>query len=85
MSYELVLESSAERKLLKLPDKVLLRIDAKLLLLTEQPRPTGVRKLVGQEGLGYRLRVGKYRILYAVDDIARRVTVYDIDNRDSVY
>ena len=38
-----------------------LKIDSMILTLKENPRPIGVKKLVGIEG--YRVRVGNFRIL----------------------
>ena len=50
--------------------------------LAENPRPSGTKKLHGGD---YRLRVGVYRVLYAVDDEARTVTVYRVKHRKDAY
>jgi len=47
------------------------------------PRPTGSVKLAGRED--YRIRVGDYRIVYAVDDAADRVIIARIAHRRDVY
>jgi mRNA interferase RelE/StbE len=41
------------------------RIIAAILTLGENPRPVGVKKLIGNI---YRVRVGNWRIVYAVSD-----------------
>lgn len=52
--------------------------------LAENPRPLGVRKLEGEEDL-YRLRVGDYRVLYAIRDAVLLVLVVRIADRREVY
>ena len=60
-------------------DRVQSAIDA----LAEEPRPVGVAKLAGR--YYYRVRVGEYRIVFAVDDDARLVIVARIAHRRDVY
>jgi mRNA interferase RelE/StbE len=50
------------------------RIIRRIQSLSDNPRPVGVQKLSGHER--YRLRQGRYRILYAIQD--RELTVYVI-------
>ena len=83
MSYHVVLKRSAEKELNALQGTLFERIKTKLLTLEEQPRPFGVQKLHGQEV--YRVRVGDYRILYLIDDAARRVDIISIANRREAY
>ena len=85
MSYTVRLESSAERELKRLPMDVLRRVDAVLLSLAHNPRPRGVVKLTGREGEGWRVRVGGYRVLYAIDDKLHIVSVYRIRPRSTAY
>jgi len=56
----------------------------KLQQLQQDPWPPGVRKLQGVPG-GYRLRVGKWRILYTIDDQAKEIHVYQIKHRSKAY
>jgi mRNA interferase RelE/StbE len=51
--------------------------------LANDPRPPGTAKLVGRDD--YRIRVGDYRIVYAVDDDARLVLIARIAHRREVY
>ena len=51
--------------------------------LAEDPRPQGAIKLAGRND--YRVRVGDYRIVYAVDDEERLVVVARIAHRREVY
>ena len=52
--------------------------------LSRQPRPVGVTKLRGPKNL-WRLRVGDYRIVYAIDDATQVVDVSIIRHRREVY
>lgn len=69
--------------------EVVERIYKALVLLEEDPtRPrTGldVRPLRGSEGQSFRLRVGRYRVLYAVDFQTRKVTVSTAYHRKHGY
>jgi mRNA interferase RelE/StbE len=51
--------------------------------LAADPRPVGVAKLAGRDD--YRVRVGDYRIVYAVNDAERLVLVARIAHRREVY
>ncbi len=83
--YSVYLERRAERQLRRLPQDVVKRIDAVLCQLAKDPRPSGVVKLSGRSGSGWRVRVGEYRILYRIDDQHRRVEVYRIKHRGKAY
>jgi mRNA interferase RelE/StbE len=59
------------------------RVSKKILSLENNPRPRGSHKL--RAGGGYRIRVGDYRVLYDVDDSAKKVTIYAVGHRRDVY
>jgi mRNA interferase RelE/StbE len=84
VAYRLVLTRAARRDLDRLPKEVLERADPLILALAENPRPFRSEKLQGFENL-YRLRVGKYRIIYETDKATSVVTAAKIEHRKSVY
>jgi len=51
--------------------------------LSDQPRPPGCEKLTGHDL--FRVRQGKYRILYEVQDHDLTVTIFKIGHRRDVY
>ena len=59
------------------------RVRAAVDGLAEDPRPPGSAKLAGHDD--YRIRVGEYRMVYAVDDTERIVLVARIAHRREVY
>ena len=52
--------------------------------LEANPRPFGYDKLAGREN-EYRIRVGDYRIIYAIHDDVLVVLVIEVGPRDQVY
>lgn len=85
MSNTVRLERGAERDVKRLSDRVLRAVDAKLIALSQNPRPPGTTKLRGREAEGWRVRVGEYRILFTVDDDDKVVSVYRIRLRGAAY
>jgi mRNA interferase RelE/StbE len=82
--YSLVFRPAALRSLRKLDRQVAERVKAATEALLENPRPRGVKMLAGSHGL-LRIRVGDYRVLYAVDDERRVVRIADIGHRGGIY
>ena len=83
---EFVLEvkASAQKELDALDDATFSRIDRRILALAETPRPVGCKKLRGYKDL-WRIRVGNYRIVYAIDDKKSRATIIRVAHRRDVY
>jgi mRNA interferase RelE/StbE len=57
---------------------------ATMRALAGEPRPPGVKPLKGYKPYP-RVRTGDYRVIYAVDDAAKVVTVAVVGNRREVY
>ncbi len=83
MAYKIVLLSPAEKALLSLPDDTKRRVSAEIDALAENPRHPGVIKLAGRPA--YRVRVGDFRIVFAIKDAELIVLVLDIARRDKAY
>ncbi|HWP62719.1 MAG TPA: type II toxin-antitoxin system RelE/ParE family toxin [Candidatus Binatia bacterium] len=85
MPYRLVIKPSAVRELEAIePTTALERVVAAVRALAETPRPAGAEKLSGRKQL-FRIRVGRLRVLYQVDEEARTVRVVTIGHRRDVY
>ncbi len=81
--HDINVSPAAERDLKNIHDRDLLRrIDAKIQSLKSDPRQHGSDHLGGN---GYSVRVGDYRILYAVFDDDRTVTIARIRHRREAY
>lgn len=81
--YRVELESRACREIAALPKEVVQRISDVISALERDPRPPGAKKLTGREG--YRVRTGRYRLLYTIDDGRRLVRIYRAGHRREVY
>jgi mRNA interferase RelE/StbE len=82
--YSVALKPSARKELERLPAKLIERIFPKLEGLASEPRPAGCKKLKGGQR-EWRIRVGDYRVVYAVDDDKLLVSVTRIRHRSEVY
>ena len=60
------------------------RIVADILALSVDPRPMGCEKLAGSRDR-YRVRIGRYRVVYAISDRDRTVLVVRVADRKDVY
>lgn len=85
MSYEVVMRPSAARDFDRAPERTRARLAPVLRALADDPRPPGVKALKGRLRGMYRVRVGRWRIVYRVDEEAGVVSVAQIALRDSVY
>ena len=55
-----------------------------MLQLADDPYPRGARKLLGYDDV-FRIRVGRYRVLYSVSEATVIVVVLKIGHRRDVY
>ncbi|AEG01830.1 type II toxin-antitoxin system RelE family toxin [Methylomonas methanica] len=83
MAYSIQIKPSAQKDLLKLPPQNQTRLLDAIQTLSVNPRPSGIKKL--QEHELYRLRVGDYRIIYAIQDQELLILVATIGHRKDVY
>ena len=82
--YAISFARSARKDLEALDAKVVRRVFPKIEALAQQPRPSGCRKLVGEENL-WRIRVGDYRVIYSINDQTELVDVVHIRHRSKAY
>ena len=82
-SYSVLIKPSAGKELEAIPKKDRLRVVAKIRALADNPRPMGCEKLSGREE--YRLRQGRYRIVYSISDPEQTVLVVKIAHRREAY
>jgi mRNA interferase RelE/StbE len=67
-----------------LSDALFARIDRKILALANNPRPPGCKKLKGYRD-HWRLRAGDWRVVYIIDDSAKRVSITRVVHRRDAY
>ena len=84
-SYRVFIKPSAAREIESVGQKQdRERIVTRIRSLARDPRPFGSEKLSGKEDL-YRLRVGRYRVVYSVGDAELVVLIVRVGHRKNVY
>lgn len=82
--YAVQYDPRAAKELSKLDRPVARRIVKIVDALGEQPRPQGARPLVGYPGL-WRVRIGDYRVVYAIKDTELVILALRVAHRSDVY
>jgi mRNA interferase RelE/StbE len=73
-------ERDIEKLIVRIKRKDFERIRDAITNLTQEPRPQGVRKIKGAEK-AYRIRVGRYRVVYEVYDNDNLVLILLVTRR----
>ncbi len=79
MAYRVDIYHKTQKQIVSLPRKTQIAVSEAINHLTDDPRPMGYRKLAGT-GL-FRVRVGRYRIIYNIDDDSHIVTIVKVAQR----
>ena len=82
-AYKIFFKRSVEKDFESIPRKDLKRILDRIKMLADDPRATGCEKLTGQER--YRVRQGRYRIVYSIQDNELTIWVVKVGHRKDVY
>ena len=82
-AYKIFFKKSVEKDFNVIPKKDLKKILGRIEALAEDPRPPGCEKLTGQQR--YRLRQGRYRILYPIQDDELTIWVVKVGHRKDIY
>lgn len=83
--YKLLIKASAAKEIETVGTKAdRQRIIACIQAIATDPRVPGSEKLAGYADR-YRIRQGKYRIIYLIDDRRHEVTVFKIGHRKNVF
>jgi mRNA interferase RelE/StbE len=84
-SYRVLIKPSAAKEIEAVDQKRdRPRIVARILALADEPRPPGSEKLAGETDR-YRIRVGRFRVVYSIGDDEFFVLVVRVAHRRAVY
>ena len=81
--YKIYFKKSVWKDFQTIPKKDLNKILRVIESLSKDPRPSSCRKLSGQEK--YRLRQGRYRIIYSIQDDEVSVWIVKVGHRKDIY
>lgn len=84
MSYLIKFTPQARRTMKKLDRAIQKQVLDCIVLIEDNPRPPGVKKLAGIDDL-YRVRFGDYRIVYQIDDEGHSVLIAKVGHRRDIY
>jgi len=82
-AYKVYFRASVEKDFASIPRSDLKKILQRIKQLADNPRPPGCEKLTGQER--YRLRQGRYRIVYSIRDDELTVWIVKVGHRKDIY
>jgi mRNA interferase RelE/StbE len=82
--WQVIIHRKAERVLKRLDRDLLVRIRQAIRGLANEPRPPGYKKLTGYDNL-FRIRVGDWRIIYAIEDDRLIILILEISPRGGAY
>ena len=83
--YVIKILKSAQRDLDKLSSRDFLFVDERIQALKLEPRPRGCVKLRGYQTDFYRVRQGRFRIIYEILDRELVITIIEVADRKEVY
>lgn len=84
MAFRIEWKKSTKKDLRRLPQSAVDRVLEAVEELADDPFPPGVVKLTGAEH-AYRIRVGDYRVVYAVVTGQQMVEIQRVRHRKDVY
>lgn len=83
MPYQIIIEKTAQKEILKINRSHQITITQEISLLADKPRPSGCIKLKGREA--WRIRIGDYRVIYEINDKVLIIKVVTVSHRRDVY
>ena len=78
--YEILIHHNVQKIIKKLPKNLILEMLDSMNDLANNPRPNGSKKLKGYKNL-WRIRVGEWRIIYAIEDERLIILVIELAPR----
>jgi mRNA interferase RelE/StbE len=81
--YEIIFERDVQKLYRRLPRDLIARLDRAILALADNPRPPGCKKLTGFDL--HSIRVGDWRVIYAIEDDKLVVLIVEVAPRSGAY
>jgi len=81
--YTVFITTTVQKQLKNLPDDIADKLEQKMLLLEDDPRPPDCKMLKGR--VGFRIRVGNYRFIYEIRDKLLVILILKVGHRKDIY
>lgn len=82
-AYSILFKVSVQKDFSTIPKSDALKILRRIESLADDPRPRGCEKLTDREL--YRIRQGRYRIVYSIHDKELHIVVIAVGHRKDIY
>ena len=82
-AYKIFFRKSVDKDFSAIPKRDLRKVLRRIEMLSKDPRPSGCEKLAGQER--FRVRQGRYRIVYSIQDKDLTVWIVKVGYRKDIY
>ena len=83
--FAILLDIPAQKFLKKVDKKTAYRIVESIEKLTEEPVRHDSKRIMGSKENLFRIRVGKFRVLYRIDYDNHHIVITKIDSREHIY
>ena len=83
-SYKILWKKSAEHDIRNIDKKYIPKIISAIESLSKNPFPKGVCKIKISTS-NYRIRIGRYRVIYQIDTKNKLITIYYVRHRKDAY
>ena len=83
--YQIIFKQSANKELMQISKLAISKVITAIGGLAFNPKPVGIKKLKNSSEDLYRIRVGDYRIIYAIEDEIRIINIRKIGHRKDIY
>ena len=83
--FQIKFSKQAEKFLSKCEDELFNRIKKKVNNLYINPIPSDAKRLQGYTNPTFRIRIGKYRVLYEIRESEILIIIVKIDKRERIY
>lgn len=84
MTYQVIIPKPVQKQLNRLPQDRYDAVLARIMQLSDNPRPSGTKKLKGHSD-EYRIRMGDYRVRYEINDQKLILLILSCRHRKDAY
>lgn len=85
LAWNVIFTVEAEEDLKKIDRQIQERVIEKIMWLKDNFNQIIPLPLGGKWQHFFKLRIGKWRVIYEVEDLKKQIIIHHIDNRDKIY